>query len=232
MDLAEGKSFTTKEALAWFAQNYPLIKKATVTAHLTRLSTNAPSRIYYSANPDDDIFFQLAPGQYRLFNAATDPSPLRNQKDTADEFDDSEPTTDARISDEFAFESDLRDYLAGNLALIEDGLTLYEDEDIKGIEFPVGGRFIDILAVDSKGRFVVVELKVSKGYDRVVGQLMRYMAWIQSNLAEPNQGVRGVIAARHISDDLKLECTLLPSCELFEYSLSISLSKINKDIGR
>jgi len=217
--------FTTREALDWFASKYPRIKKATVTAHLTRLSTNAPSRIHYSATADDDVLFQLAPGKYRLYDPASDPSPLRSKEDaTTAEDDESESL--AIGSDEFAYESDLRDYLAKNLALIEDGLVLYEDEDITGIEFPAGGRFIDILAVDAANRLVVIELKVSKGYDRVVGQLMRYMAWIQSNLAEPEQAVRGIIAARHISEDLRLACSLLPNCELYEYSLSISLNKV------
>jgi endonuclease len=42
------------------------------------------------------------------------------------------------------------------------GLRLYEEEGITGVEFPVGRRFIDILAVDKDGRYVVVELKVSR----------------------------------------------------------------------
>jgi hypothetical protein len=49
-------------------------------------------------------------------------------------------------------------------------LTLYEEEGINGIEFPVGGRFIDILAVDSDGALVVIELKVSRGYDLIVAR--------------------------------------------------------------
>jgi RecB family endonuclease NucS len=90
----------------------------------------------------------------------------------------------------------------------------------------VGGRFIDILAVDSEKRLVVIELKVSRGYDRVVGQLLRYMAWIQKHHAEPGQAVRGIIAAREISDDLKLACSYLPAVSLYEYELSVSLRKV------
>jgi RecB family endonuclease NucS len=41
------------------------------------------------------------------------------------------------------------------------------------LEFPAGDRYIDILAVDAQGSFVVIELKVSRGYDRVIGQLLR-----------------------------------------------------------
>jgi len=72
---------------------------------------------------------------------------------------------------------DLRNYLVRNLGLIEPGLRLYDEEGITGVEFPVGGRFIDILALDRHDRYVVIELKVSRGYDRVVGQLLRYMGW-------------------------------------------------------
>ena len=121
--------------------------------------------------------------------------------------------------------------MAKNLTIIESGLRLYQDEGISGVEFPVGGRFIDILAIDKQNNYVVVELKVSKGYDRVIGQLLRYMAWIEMNHAEPAQNVRGIIIAREISDDLHLATTKIPDIELFEYDLSVSLRKVNKQKG-
>jgi RecB family endonuclease NucS len=105
---------------------------------------------------------------------------------------------------------------------------LYEDEDINGIEFPVGGRFIDILAVDGNNDYVVIELKVSRGYDRVIGQLMRYMAWIKKNLAEPDQDVKGVIVARSISEDLLLASSLVTNIKLFEYELYVTVNEIQK----
>jgi RecB family endonuclease NucS len=109
---------------------------------------------------------------------------------------------------------------------LEPGLRLYEDEGVSGIEYPAGGRFVDILAVDTEDNLVVIELKVSRGYDRVIGQVLRYMAWLQTNLAEPPQQVRGMIVAREISDDLRLACQLLPGVCMFEYSLSVSLRKV------
>ncbi len=82
--------------------------------------------------------------------------------------------------------------------------------------------------MDKNNNYVVVELKVSKGYDRVIGQLLRYMAWIEANQAESSQKVRGIIIAREISDDLHLAATKVPDIELFEYSLSVTLRKVNK----
>jgi len=117
----------------------------------------------------------------------------------------------------------LQNYLAKNLHLIEPGLSLFEDERINGLEFPVGERFIDILATDSEVNYVVIELNLSKGYDRVVGQLLRYMACIRKNQMEPGQAVRGIIVARHISEDLLLACSGVQGVQLFEYELSVTL---------
>lgn len=227
--LQSGQSFTRKQAVDWFAAQYPKIKTGTINCHLIRLSTNAPTRLHYNAKPiDDDMFFQLDGSHFRLYDPANDPVPIRE----SDGQDDGRAAPEkesapAAGSAEFAYESDLRNYLSKNLALIEAGLMLYHDEGINGIEFPVGGRFIDILAVDANGALVVIELKVSRGYDRVVGQLMRYMAWIQKNQAEPNQPVRGIIVAREINEDLLLACSLLPNVQLIEYELSLKLKQVS-----
>ncbi len=101
-----------------------------------------------------------------------------------------------KSSSEFAYEKDLQNFLSKNLSVIEPGLKLYEDEGINGIEFGVGGRYIGILAVDKANNYVVIELKVSRGYDRVIGQILRYMAWIHKNQADEGQSVRGIIIAK------------------------------------
>jgi len=122
---------------------------------------------------------------------------------------------------EFAYESILRDHCARNLDDIESGLKLYHQNGASGIEFPAGGRFIDILAIDSKGGFVVIEFKLSRGHERVIGQLLRYMGWIQQNLATSGQRVQGVIVARQITDDLRLAATTQKEIRLMEYDIRI-----------
>ena len=118
--------------------------------------------------------------------------------------------------------------MAKNLQVIDPSLRLYSEEGITGVEFPVGGRFIDILAMDSAG-YVVIELKVSKGYDRAVGQLLRYMSWIKKNHAEPSQRVRGIIIAKQISEDILLACSEVPSITVYEYALSVSVKQVEID---
>ena len=78
----------------------------------------------------------------------------------------------------------------------------------------------------SRSNYVVVELKVSRGYDRTVGQLLRYVAWIEKNHATRAQTVRGVIIAREISDDLLLACSKVTGVSLFEYEMSVALKPV------
>jgi endonuclease len=228
-----GQQFSRESAIEWFAGHYPKVKEGTVVAHLTRFSTNAIGRLNHNIKPDEDLLFQVDRSHFRRYDPASDPAPIHSKSDVVTSQEEiqeqSTEVADTPSSGEFAYEKDLRNFLAKHLYLIESGLQLYQEEGITGIEFPVGGRFIDILAVDSENHLVVIELKVSRGYDRVIGQLLRYMAWIEKNHAEPGQKVRGVIAARGISEDLKLACSYLPTVSLYEYELSVSLRKVASD---
>lgn len=239
LNLQPGQTFTRQQAVQWFARHYPNVKPATVAAHLIRQSVNTPTRFQYSAKTDgsDDLFIKLDSSRFRPFERDQDaalvvanasPSSAVGSGIGAGIEDDLEEHDGEPVagSSEFAYEHDLRDYLARNLHLIEPGLTLYNEQDVTGIEFPAGGRFIDILAVDRTGGYVVIELKVSKGYDRVVGQLLRYRTWIKKNHAEPGQNVRGVIVAKTITEDLKLACEDQTGVSLFEYALSVTLRAV------
>ena len=218
-----GQTFDRERAIDWFKERYPLVREGTINAHLIRLSTNAPSRLHYRPGPDDNLLYQAAGNTFRLYDEATDPAPVTKESPA-------KPPIDEPKSSEFAYEQDLRDFLAKNLSKLESGLQLYQDEGITGIEFPAGGRFIDILAVDRSGALVVVELKVSRGYDRTVGQLLRYIGWIEANQAEPGQRVRGIIVAKEISEDLLLACRRIHDVTLFEYELSVTVRQVTSPL--
>jgi hypothetical protein len=235
--LQKGQAFPRERVIAWFNKRYPRVKKGTISAHLIVMTTNAPSRIHHNVRPGDDLFFQVDSKHFRLYDAEADPAPIYPGQAKADieakgvARYEPEEAEELEEPSEFAYESDLRDFLAKNLNLLEPGLHLYEDEGITGIEFPAGGRLIDILAVDAQNNFVVIELKVSRGYDRAVGQLLRYMGWIGQNHAESNQKVRGVIVAREISRDLELATSRVSGVELYEYQLSVRLNKAQRRNG-
>ena len=145
MGLKKGDVILRDQVFEWFTGKYPRIKPGTIHAHLFRMSTNLPSRVHYSVNSngDDDLFFRIDTHRFRLYDPGSDPTPIYEDQPRSQEQPDRSPGE----SSEFAYEKDLRNFLSKNLSALEPGLTLYEDDGINGIEFPVGGRFIDILGV-------------------------------------------------------------------------------------
>ena len=125
---------------------------------------------------------------------------------------------------EFSEESHLRDFLASNLDVVEPGLGLYHEQGISGVEFHVPHGFIDILAVDEKGSPVVIELKVSRGADKTVGQLRRYMGWVNENLGLGKP--RGIIVAGQVTENLRLACQGIPDIIVYEYEVSTILRQV------
>lgn len=230
--LRPNQIFSKSDAIRWFAEHYPKIKRNTVAMHVEAMSVNNRVRKHHSnikPGSGHDLFYKLGSDQYRLWNSETDGHPLyklemeREGKEASSSQSDEELDSDSdEASNGFAFERDLQNYLVKNLGRIEPGLRLYEEEEIAGVEFPAGGRFIDILAIDAQGSYVVFELKVSRGYDRVIGQLLRYMTWIEQNL-ENSKPVRGIIVAKEITNDLKLAASRIPNVRLIEYELDFRL---------
>ncbi len=156
-NLQDDEILNREDVYRWFETKYPKVKNATVSAHLLKMSVNAPSRIHYNvrSDGDDDLLYQLDTQRYRLYDPAKDPPPiyepvLSHVPDVDEEYSSN---LEGR---EFAYESDLQNFLAKNLSLIETGLILYEEEGITGIEFPVGTRRVDMLAVDKINGYVVI----------------------------------------------------------------------------
>lgn len=129
----------------------------------------------------------------------------------------------------FEFERQLRDFLANNLGRIpvaSKGLRMYKDASGRsGVEYPTEVGPIDILAVDQDGNFVVFELKNSRGPDRTMGQLLRYMGWIRRKMAGEKQ-VFGVIVAREMDEKLKFAALEVPKVSLMEYEIDFKLKSV------
>ena len=132
--------------------------------------------------------------------------------------------TSEESSFEFALESHLRDFLAKDLAHIESGLRLYRSGERSGIEYPVEGGRIDILAVDKNENLVVIELKLSQGRNKVLGQLLYYMGWVDANLS--NVPCRGIVIASEISKELATAVSRAPGVKLYIYKMSFSVEPV------
>ena len=136
-----------------------------------------------------------------------------------------EDEDEAQSEQAFALEADLRDFLANNLSVIEPGLHVYDHEGRSGIEFPVEGGYIDILAQDREGKLVVIELKLSHGRNRTIGQLLYYMGWVDQHLAA-GRPCRGMIIAREITGDLLMATRRAPGVSLLRYRVSMLVESV------
>jgi restriction system protein len=140
-------------------------------------------------------------------------------------------STDGTVEDPaaFAMEKHLEDFLVQNWAGTELGkeYDIYEEDgECVGQQYATDTGPVDILAISKdKTRLLVVELKKGRASDVVVGQVLRYMGYVQEELAENSQAVRGAIIASE--DDLRIRraLTMTPNISFFQYQISFKLVK-------
>ena len=109
-------------------------------------------------------------------------------------------------------ESHLEQHIVQNFDTLFSGWSIYalnvnagnSDSGTRriGVRYRTEAGEIDILCVDEEDNFVVIELKRNKAPDKVVAQTDRYIAWVQENMAQPNQKVRGLIIAKSLDKRL------------------------------
>ncbi|MBW1796162.1 MAG: DUF91 domain-containing protein [Deltaproteobacteria bacterium] len=134
-----------------------------------------------------------------------------------------------------SLESMLEDFISNNLSALEADLRLYKDQDgIFGRQYPTEVGTIDLLCLDAKNNFVVIELKRGRESDRVVGQISRYIGWVKANLAKDSMEVRGIVVVHKPTDkypkDDKLFYAILanPKIELRYYEISLNFFEKGK----
>jgi restriction system protein len=140
-------------------------------------------------------------------------------------------STDQTVEDPaiFALEKHLEDFLVQNWKQTDLGKNydIYEEDgELVGQQYQSDTGPIDILAISKdKKELLVVELKKGRVSDSVVGQIQRYMGYVQEELAEEGQKVKGVIIA--LEDDLKIRRALsvTTNIEFYRYQVSFRLFK-------
>jgi RecB family endonuclease NucS len=110
-------------------------------------------------------------------------------------------------------ERNLEDFVILQLEEIEPGLKL-----IKRQLSTSAGR-LDILCQDRFGWYVVVELKREQGTDQVVGQILRYIGWVQENYSTDK--VRGIIIVGKKNNVMSYALKAAPNIQVKEFRLTI-----------
>jgi len=219
------------QILAWIGNSYPdaHFHPATVKTQVYASCTNVPSAYVYRKNTPKILFFEKSNRTYRLSDSSQPEAGINPQLSPGEsdpDLDDQENVEVGKGS-KFAMEAHLRDYLAINLRELEHGLTLW-NLNPPSVEYSISGKRIDILAKDVQGVPVVIELKLDKGYDKVVGQGLLYQALISKQLNVPK--VRVILVANEISDELKMACSQQLDVALFEYAITMKIAKVGTTV--
>jgi restriction system protein len=139
--------------------------------------------------------------------------------------------TDPSIEDpsSFAMEKHLEDFLVMNWAQTDLGKTfdIYEEDGERvGQQYQTDTGPLDILGVSKdKSQLLVVELKKGRASDVVVGQTLRYMGYVQEELAEPGQKVRGIIIALEDDQKIRRALSMTSNIEFYRYEITFKLVK-------
>lgn len=124
----------------------------------------------------------------------------------------------------------LEEYLEDLIVAQWDSLLWTADFEYLGRQVPCAdlGK-ADILARHRHtGDFVVIELKRDQADDEVVGQLSRYMGWVNENRAAPAcVGVRGIIVAHELTSRLRAAASAHPNMELYTYKLTVDICPVS-----
>lgn len=211
-------------------------KSNTIGDHLVGLSVNQAGAIHYPSLRKHAFLFCLGNMRYRRWNPdrdglweITDEGAQRISADVGSPVsfvEDVEEIETAAVDTSLSLERDLEKSLLNNLGQLEPNLTLYSENGIFGNQLQAGavGR-IDILCADKNSNLVVIELKAGTADDRVCGQILRYMGWVQENLAR-NRKVKGVIVANEFSEPLKYAAKAMSNVCLKKYDVKFEFTDI------
>jgi len=135
------------------------------------------------------------------------------------------------ISERFRLERQLEEFMIDNWdrTPLAKEWAIYStaDDPYAGSQFPTDIGRIDILAVRrDKTGYLVVELKRGQTTDDTVGQALRYVGWIQKNLAEQGQTVEGLIIAHDAGKQAQYALLTLPNVKMMTYEVEFRLKAV------
>ncbi len=160
----------------------------------------------------DGLFWKIEPPDDK-----PDPEPVTGEE---------EESTSAGVR--FHLERYLHEFLRDNWDQTDLGkkwaLHQEQGDPDAGYEFPTGVGKIDLLARHrTEPRWLVVELKRNQSSDTTVGQVLRYMGWVQAELAEPGEPVGGLIVSHIADNSIRYALKAVENVKLLLYDVEFHL---------
>ena len=141
----------------------------------------------------------------------------------------SEDIGDSNSSSEqsFALERYLEEFMVSNFHQVFNGeLEIFQDsEGFTRQQYRTDVGTIDILARDRHtGDYVVIELKRVQGSDQTIGQILRYMGWVQEHLSRGSNKVRGMVICQTGDERLDYALRMIPNVDAKFYKVDFKLT--------
>ena len=196
----------TKYADQWTAR--------TLQAHLYACAVNNP-KAYIHHKSADRFLYKNSDGTFEMYSEA-DHGP--NEWAPISDDNDAENVDDL-LETSIGLERDLEDHLVKHLDLIESGLVLI------GRQVTIDVGRIDILAEDSNGSRVVIEVKVGDAKDAAIGQIARYLGWYTKIEEKPP---RGILIAADFPDPVRYAAAAIANLTLVSYRVNFVFEQISE----
>lgn len=144
-------------------------------------------------------------------------SSLGTSELAADVVDESTPQELTEyVESSLSLERDLEDQIVSHLDALEPGLTLISRQESSDV-----GR-LDLLARDSEGRTVIIELKAGEARDSSIGQIARYIGWYADKEGKPP---RAMLVASGFAAPVRWAAKAIPGLKLVTYRVQFAFEE-------
>ncbi len=120
------------------------------------------------------------------------------------------------VESSLSLERDLEDQILNHLEVLEPGLTLVSRQESSDV-----GR-VDLLARDSDGRMVIIELKAGEAKDSSIGQIARYMGWYAK---QDGKLPRAILVASGFPEPVRYAATAIPGLKRMTYRVQFAVEE-------
>lgn len=164
-------------------------------------------------------------GQQTVWNADPYAGEIDRLLDVTTEANDDAPAlvddgSDAEGGFRFGRERELQVALSENLQQLDSGLKL------SGVEHSTPAGRADIVATDSEGSIVVIELKAGRAEPDSIAQLLAYMGTIENPEGRP---IRGILVANDFHTRVQYAAKAVPNVDLRSYSYKVSFGDVGNE---
>lgn len=204
----------------------------TILPHRRRVEWDMQTLSLEDMSPELAAAVQTPQTAYSLSGYAAELADLTGAEAAEAPFTAAAPLTaalNAEVERELTFrmEKQLEDFLVHNWTstpLGHDYDIYSEGGEVVGQQYPTDTGPMDLLAISKdRKRLLVVELKRDRASDPVVGQIQRYMGYVQAELLEDGQSVEGVIIAREEDIRIRRALSVAQNIRFMKYRVEFHL---------